>query len=77
MQYCIIETEDGWTITEVPTDRTAAEIAAESGAAVSDPGPYDSYEEASDALVSLQAELGEDGISDLPGTRAMESREEE
>ena len=70
MQYCIIETEDGWVITEVPANLTAAEVAAESGAAVIDPGPYDSYEEASDALVSLQGELGEDGTSDLPGTRA-------
>ncbi len=54
MQYCIIETEDGWAITEVPANLTAAEVAAESGAEVIDPGPYDSYEEASDALVSLQ-----------------------
>jgi hypothetical protein len=77
MPYCILETEEGLTITEVPAYLTAAEVAAESGAAVIDPGPYDSYEEANDALVSLQDELGEDGTSDLPGTRAIESREEE
>jgi hypothetical protein len=77
MQYCIIETEDGWAITEVPENLTAAEVAAESGAEIIDPGPYDSYEEASDALMSLQAELSADDTSDLPGTRAIESREEE
>lgn len=77
MQYCILETEEGWTITEVPANLTAAEVAAESGETVIDPGPYDSYEDASDALVSLQDELGEDGTSDLPGTRTIESREEE
>ena len=78
MQYCIIETEDGWTIAELPINRTAEEVAAEFGAAVIDPGPYDSYEEASDALVSLQGELAEEGgTSDVPGTRAIESREED
>lgn len=77
MQYCIIETQDGWTIAEIPTNRTADEVGAESGATVIDPGPYDSYEDASDALVSLQDELGENGTSDLPGTRALEGREEE
>ena len=77
MQYCILETEDGWAITEVPANLTAGEVALETGAAVIDPGPYDSYEEASEALASLQSELGEDGTSDVPGTRAIESREEE
>ena len=77
MQYFIIETEDGWTIAEIQTNRSAEEVAAELGAAVIDPGPYDSYEEASDALVSLQDELGEDDTSDLPGTSAIESRDAE
>ena len=77
MLYFIIETEDGWTIAEMPMNRTAVEVATELGATVIDPGPYESYEEASDALVSLQDELAEDGTSDMPGTRAVESREEE
>ena len=77
MQYCIIETEDGWTIAEMPTNCTAAEVAKEFGATVIDPGPYDSYEDAGDALVSLQDELGDDGTSDVPDTHAMESREED
>ena len=76
MLYCIIETEDGWTIAEIPTNRTAEEVAGQFGASLIDPGPYDSYEEASDAFVSLQEELAEEGgTSDVPGTRAIESRE--
>ena len=77
MRYCIIETEDGWAITEIPTDCTAEGVAGTLGAAIIDPGPYDSYEAASDVLVSLQSELAEDGAtSDVPGTPAIESREE-
>jgi hypothetical protein len=77
MKYCIVETQDGWTIAEIPPNRTADEVAAQTGSAIIDPGPYDSYEDASDALESLQEELGDEGTSDLPGTRALEGREEE
>jgi hypothetical protein len=77
MPYCIIETDDGWTISELHSGRTAQEIAADLGAVVIDPGPYDTYEDVNDALVSLQDELAEEGgTSDVPGTRAIESREE-
>jgi hypothetical protein len=78
MPYCIIETESGWTIAEMVSERTAEAIAGEAGGAVIDPGPYDSYEDASDALVSLEGELAEgNGTSDVPGTHVIESREEE
>lgn len=78
MPYCIIETERGWTIAEMLVGRTAEDVAAEAGGALIDPGPYDSYEDAGDALVSLEGELAEgNGTSDVPGTRAIESREPE
>jgi hypothetical protein len=78
MAYCIIETEGGWTIAEMVAERTAEEIAGEAGGTVIDPGPYDSYEEANDALVSLEGELAEgNDTSDVPGTHAIESREDE
>ena len=77
MQYFIVETDDGWTIAELPTDRSAADVAAESGVAVIDPGPYDSYEEASDALISLQDELAEGDSGDLPRDEPIESQEED
>jgi hypothetical protein len=76
MPYCIVETENGWTIAEMPGECTAEEAAGQLGGAVIDPGPYDTFEEASDALVSLEGELAEEnGTSDVPGTRAIESRD--
>lgn len=78
MPYCILETDDGWTIADMPPEGTAQELAGELGATVIDPGPYDSYDDADDALVSLQEELAEEGgTSDTPGSRALESRDED
>ena len=76
MSYCIVEIEAGWTIAEISPERTAEEVATQLDGTVIDPGPYDSYEDASDAFVALQEELAENGgTSDIPGTRAIESRE--
>ena len=78
MPYCILETDEGWTIAETRPDGAAEELARELGATVIDPGPYDSYEEANDALGSLQGELAEEnGASDTPGARILESRDED
>lgn len=76
MPYFILETEDGWTVAEIPPASSAEIAAGELAGSVIDPGPYDSYEDATDALVSLQDELAEeDGTSDVPGARAIEGRE--
>ena len=76
MPYCIVETEDGWTIVEIRSGSDAKEVAGELGGAVIDPGPYDDYEDANDALLSMQEELAENGAaSDVPGTRALEGRD--
>jgi hypothetical protein len=76
--FCIIETEDGLTVVEHPPAGTAQEAALSLGGTVIDPGPYDSYEDACDALEALQGELDEDDGtgSDVPGTQAMEGRYE-
>ena len=74
--YCIIETEDGLTVVEHPQVGTALEAAHRLGGTVIDPGPYDSYEEASDALEALQGELGSNDASDVPGTQVLEGRYE-
>jgi len=75
--YCIIETEDGWTIVDHREDQTAEQAAHDRGGVVVDPGPYTSYEEANDAMISLQQELADDeDISDLPGTHPYEGRYE-
>jgi hypothetical protein len=72
--YCIIETESGWTIAECGDGTTAAEAAERAGGVVLDPGPYDTYDEAYDALISLQEDLLEDDASDAPGGQALEGR---
>lgn len=77
--YCIIETEDGSTIVEHPPEGTAADVALQLGGTVVDPGPYESYQEACDALEALQIELNDDaddGGSDTPGTQSLEGRYE-
>lgn len=76
--YCIIETENGWTVVEHPPQGTAEEAALRVGGTVIDPGPYESYEDACDALEALQGELdeGEAGASDVPGSQALDGRYE-
>lgn len=75
-QYCIIETEDGWTIVEHAEGMTAEETAHRKGGLVIDPGPFDSYEDATDALEALQGELDEDMESDVPGSQVLDGRYE-
>jgi hypothetical protein len=71
-----METEDGWTIAEYREGMTAEEAAELQGGVVIDPGPYESYDEAYDALLSLEEELASEDTSDIPGTRALEGRPE-
>lgn len=75
-RYCIIETDDGLTVVDHPDGMTAEQTAHHRGGVVIDPGPFDSYEEACDALTSLQEELDDEDSSDVPGTQAMEGRYE-
>lgn len=69
MSYQIIETERGLAIGEVPA------LATESVTAIIDPGPYETYEEALEALEGLTSELDSNqGSSDVPAERTLESR---
>lgn len=52
--YVIVETEDGLSVANVPQGGTAEEAAVRSGGVVVDAGPYPAYEEAYDAMLSLQ-----------------------
>jgi hypothetical protein len=52
--FVIIETEDGLTIEQQPPGWTAEQVAIKCSGAVADEGPYDSFDEASDALIALQ-----------------------
>ena len=65
------------TVAEVGPQQTADDVAAKRDGEVVDPGPYDTYEEAADAMVSVQEELHDDATTDTPGTRVTEGREKE
>jgi len=53
LQYAIIETDEGLTVTEIPEHSSPEETAALHGALLVDPGPYDSYEDALDAMMLI------------------------
>lgn len=57
--YAIIETEAGFTVAEVPEDKTVEAVAAEMGGAIVDPGPHKSFEEARDAMLMLPGDENE------------------
>jgi hypothetical protein len=54
--YTIIETDDGLTVAEMAPDATAEEAAVAHDGVLVDPGPYNSFEEAYDALLELSRE---------------------
>jgi hypothetical protein len=54
--YMIIEVEDGLTIVSRSAKQEPEAIAIRHGGVVADPGPYETYEEANDALLSLEGE---------------------
>ena len=56
--FAVIEVDDGLTIVEVLPGESAVDAAVKGGGILVDPGPYQSYEEASSALDRL--EEGED-----------------
>lgn len=76
MTYCIVETDDGWTIADFAPGSSAKEAAARVGGVLIDPGPYKSYEEAADALVALKRELETEDLSDIPPNQVIEGRYE-
>ncbi len=60
ISFTVIEVEDGLTIVEIQPGQTAEDAAANEGGTLVDPGPYHSYEDASDALDQLEMESEED-----------------
>ncbi len=54
--YIIIETEDGLTVQWQPEGMTAEQVAAKFGGILADEGPYESYQDADDALFALEQE---------------------
>ncbi|MEX2306271.1 MAG: hypothetical protein WD738_01685 [Pirellulales bacterium] len=56
VEFAIIELEDGLTLVELQRSQSPDDAAASRGGILIDPGPYSSFEEASDALDDLQYE---------------------
>lgn len=60
ISFAVIEIEDGLTIIEVLPGQDPEDAATSEGGALVDPGPYHSYEDASEALDQLEMENEED-----------------
>jgi len=58
-QYAIIEVDAGLTVVEVDPTASPDDEALRLGGLLVDPGPYDSYDDACDAMLSLQDESDE------------------
>lgn len=55
-QFAIIENDSGLTVVSVASDATAEQAASEQGGLLVDAGPFDSYEDAYDALLAIPDE---------------------
>jgi len=51
--YIIIEIDNGFTVAEVPDDSTPEEVAKDTGGILIDAGPYHTYQQAEDVLLTL------------------------
>jgi len=52
--FAIAEVEDGYTIVELRPGEDPQLAAARNGGVLADPGPYATYEEATDALAEFE-----------------------
>jgi hypothetical protein len=55
-RFAVIETDSGIAVTAIPAGATVEEVAARSGGFVVDPGPFESYEDAYDAMLAIPDE---------------------
>jgi hypothetical protein len=59
-ELILIETEEGLTVAEIIPGITPEEAASRRGGVLIDPGPYDTYEDANDALMALKLDEEEE-----------------
>ena len=52
--FVIVETSDGFTIGSVGNGQTPESVAKELGGVLIDPGPYDSFQQAQDVVLTLE-----------------------
>ena len=55
-RFAVIETESGIAVAAVPIGATAEDVAAQQGGVVIDPGPFENYEDAYDAMMAIPDE---------------------
>ena len=55
-RFAVIETDSGLTVAAIPAGASIEDVATRQGAYVVDPGPYESYEDAYDAMLALPDE---------------------
>jgi hypothetical protein len=60
LQYELIETEEGLAVAEIMPGTTAEEAASRRGGMLIDPGPYETYEDAYEALMALKMDEEEE-----------------
>jgi hypothetical protein len=71
--YCIVELDAGLTIVEQPDAADPEDTALKAGGTLVDPGPFQTPEDAYDALLALEQELSDEG-SDTPDAGVLEDR---
>ena len=59
ISFAVIEVEDGLTIIEVASGQSPEDAAAAEGGVLVDAGPYDSYDDAMEALDELEMDTRE------------------
>jgi hypothetical protein len=62
LTYQIIETDEGLTVGEIAPGLTPDEAAQQRQAITIDPGPYENYEDAYDALMALKLDEEEEEL---------------
>lgn len=55
-RFAVIETDSGLAVMRVPPHATVEDAAAQQGGSIVDPGPFDSYDEAYDAMLAIPDE---------------------
>jgi hypothetical protein len=61
-RYAIIEIDDGMTVIPLVPEASAEQAALKHGGVVVDPGPYDRYEDAWDAMLAMKTVEEEDEV---------------
>ena len=55
-RFAVIETDSGIAVAAIPAGATVEDVAAQQGGVVIDPGPFENYEDAYDAMLAIPDE---------------------